>query len=45
MVQLRDITDRKRMEDELRDSRDMLIGLTNQVPGVVYQYRLYPDGR
>lgn len=41
----RDITDRKKIENELRESRDMLIGLTNQVPGVVYQYRLYPDGR
>lgn len=41
----RDISDRKRMEDELREGRDMLARLTNQVPGVVYKYRLYPDGR
>ena len=33
-----DITERK--EAEVR-----LIKLSNQVPGVVYQYRLYPDGR
>ncbi|MHB8965187.1 MAG: PAS domain-containing sensor histidine kinase [Coriobacteriia bacterium] len=28
----------------LEESRDMLVSLTAQVPGVVYQYRLYPDG-
>jgi PAS domain S-box-containing protein len=26
-------------------AREMLARLTDQVPGVVYQYRLYPDGR
>jgi PAS domain S-box-containing protein len=40
-----DITERKRAEEELRKSYDMLNKLTAQVPGVVYQYRLYPDGR
>lgn|GEM_PF-1768896 len=33
-----DITERKR-------SQELLERLTDQVPGVVYQYRLYPDGR
>lgn len=40
-----DVTERKRTEVELEGSRALLINLTNQVPGVVYQYRLYPDGR
>lgn len=31
--------------DELSQSRKLLVNLTNQVPGVVYQYRLYADGR
>ncbi len=39
-----DITERKQAEDALRESRDALIGLTNQVPGVVYEYQLHPDG-
>lgn len=41
----RDITAFKRAEAVIRESRDMLVRLTDQVPGVVYQYRLYPDGR
>lgn len=39
-----DITERKKTEEELQKSYDLLTKLTNQVPGVVYQYRLYPDG-
>lgn len=31
--------------DELSQSRKLLVNLANQVPGVVYQYRLYADGR
>lgn len=41
----RDITERKRAEAALQQSHDMITKLTAQVPGVVYQYRLYPDGR
>jgi len=41
----KDITERKRVEKELAQSHDLLANLTRQVPGVVYQYRLYPDGR
>ena len=40
-----DITERKQSEQELQQSHEMLAKLTAQVPGVVYQYRLYPDGR
>jgi PAS domain S-box-containing protein len=40
-----DITERKRIEKELAQSYDLLTNLARQVPGVVYQYRLYPDGR
>ena len=31
--------------EELSQNRKLLVNLTNQVPGVVYQYRLYADGR
>lgn len=40
----RDITDRKIAEKQVQDNYDLLSKLTAQVPGVVYQYRLYPDG-
>ncbi|MDD5285122.1 MAG: PAS domain S-box protein [Desulfuromonadaceae bacterium] len=45
MGTIQDITDRKLAEEQLSQSRKLLINLANQVPGVVYQYRLYPDGR
>jgi len=40
-----DISERKRNEQALQQSHDMLAKLSAQVPGVIYQYRLYPDGR
>ncbi|GAB3541558.1 hypothetical protein GCM10027343_12210 [Noviherbaspirillum agri] len=40
-----DISERKRNENALQQSHDMLAKLSAQVPGVIYQYRLYPDGR
>jgi PAS domain S-box-containing protein len=40
-----DITRRKHSEELLEESRKLLFNLTDLVPGVVYQYRLYPDGR
>jgi len=39
-----DITDKKNAELALKESYEMLHNLTVQMPGVVYQYRLYPDG-
>jgi PAS domain S-box-containing protein len=35
---------RKQAERALQESYDVLNKITDQVPGVVYQYRLYPDG-
>ena len=40
-----DITARKQAEIKARQSYDLLANLAQLVPGVVYQYRLYPDGR
>ena len=40
-----DITERKQAEEELAKSHDLLTNLARLVPGVIYQYRLYPDGR
>jgi PAS domain S-box-containing protein len=45
LVFVKDITERKEYELKLQRSFDLLKNLTAQVPGVVYQYRLYPDGR
>lgn len=52
---VRDVTERNRARAELsaseerhrtilQQSHDMITKLTLQVPGVVYQYRLFPDG-
>ena len=41
----KDITNDKNYEIQLKESYDLLHKLTSMVPGVVYQYRLYPDGR
>ena len=41
----RDITERRRITDELRISHDMLANLTAHVPGMIYQFQLFPDGR
>jgi len=40
-----DITVRRQTEKRLLESYNLLNNLSDQVPGVVYQYRLYPDGR
>ncbi|NOU48927.1 MAG: response regulator [Bacteroidales bacterium] len=40
-----ELVERQRAESDLHKSYDLLHKLTSQVPGVVYQYRLYPDGR
>jgi PAS domain S-box-containing protein len=41
---LYDIGERKIAEIKLHENYNLLSNLTAQVPGVVYQYRLYPDG-
>ncbi|MGE0084319.1 MAG: PAS domain S-box protein [Desulfococcaceae bacterium] len=40
-----DITERRHAEEKVIQSRDLLANLARMVPGVIYQYRLYPDGR
>ena len=40
-----DITEKKILEQEAEKSYQMLHKLTDNVPGAIYQYRLYPDGR
>lgn len=37
-------TERKRVEDELREALDRKQKIANQVPGLVYQFRQRPDG-
>jgi diguanylate cyclase (GGDEF)-like protein/PAS domain S-box-containing protein len=39
-----DISDTVALSDELRRSAELLTHLTDEVPGLVYQYRLWPDG-
>ena len=41
----RDITERKRTEELRQEGFDLLNNLARLVPGVIYQYRLFPDGR
>jgi diguanylate cyclase (GGDEF)-like protein/PAS domain S-box-containing protein len=41
----RDITERRIWARRLEDSLALLDNLAQRVPGVIYQYRLYPDGR
>lgn len=40
-----DITERKNTEDALRFSETRFANLVANIPGVIYQYREYPDGR
>lgn len=42
---MQDITERKQAEEMLIQTSDLLTNLARQVPGVIYQYRLYQDGR
>jgi PAS domain S-box-containing protein len=44
VINFRDISERINAERETRKSYDLLNNLTSMVPGVVYQYRLFPDG-
>ncbi len=45
LVMIEDITERRRAEDERQRSHDLLVKLSAQIPGEIFQYRLYPDGR
>ncbi len=40
-----DITERKQAEEKQSQTFELLTNLASLVPGVIYQYRLYPDGR
>ncbi|WP_374980323.1 diguanylate cyclase [Pseudomonas solani] len=40
-----DVTDRKRVQEALEDRDRLLQKLSARVPGAIYQYQLYPDGR
>ena len=44
VVTFLDITERKRLEDEREEALKRLHKIANQVPGLVYQYRLRTDG-
>lgn len=41
----RDITERKLLERKVQDGLTLLNNLAQRVPGVIYQYRRFPDGR
>jgi PAS domain S-box-containing protein len=40
-----DVTEQKRAEEQLRTRDSLLQKLSEQVPGVIYQYQQWPDGR
>jgi PAS domain S-box-containing protein len=40
----RDITEKRLFDEKLQKSINLLNNIAAQVPGVVYQYRLFPDG-
>lgn len=42
---VRDITSERKAEQEAARTTELLLNLARLVPGVLYQYRLYPDGR
>jgi len=42
---IRDITERRLWARRLEDSLGLLNNLAQRVPGVIYQFRRYPDGR
>ena len=41
----REITERRSLQEKLQQSHALLQELTDQVPGIIYQYRFFPDGR
>lgn len=42
---LRDVTSRKKAEEELKEERDKFSSLAKTAPGLIYSFRQYPDGR
>ena len=40
----RDITEKLRVEKQLKESEEMLLNLANNLPGVILKYELHPDG-
>lgn len=41
----RDVTDRRKMEERLREQESRLRGLANSLPGVAYQFYARPNGK
>jgi len=44
LAQLLDITERKRAEEELRESERKFAGIVKNIPGVVFEFRVRKDG-
>lgn len=44
LIKIKLLEERKKAEDALALNHRMLLKLSNQVPGVIYQYRLFKDG-
>lgn len=42
---MRDIRERKKAEDALKERDALLTKLSEQIPGVIYQFQFFPDGR
>lgn len=40
-----DVTQKRRVERALQRSHELLNDLSEQIPGVIYQFRMFPDGR
>lgn len=40
-----DISDIKELSGKLQQSHDLLMNLAREVPGLIYQFQLFPDGR
>lgn len=45
MGSISDITQQKNSEIKLKETSELLTKLTNQVPGMLYQFKLAPDGK
>lgn len=45
MFMVRDVSEQKRAEHALMEQHQLLQNLTSEIPGVVYQYQMFSDGR